>query len=189
MKLQATASQTVGPFFDIGLTKYSVPNLAGQAVEGQRVTIQGRVLDGDGSPVNDALIEVWQANAHGRYSHPEDTQDKPLQRGFKGFGRVATGGDGAFQFTTIKPGAVPGPHGSLQAPHIVVAVFMRGLLKHVVSRIYFPNDPRNAEDPVLRLVEPERRLTLVATKVPGNEGVLEWNVICSGQNETVFFDY
>ena len=189
MKQAATASQTVGPYFDIGLTKYSVPDLAGPGIEGERVTIQGRVLDGDSKPVNDALIELWQANASGRYAHPEDAQDKRLQQGFKGFGRAGTDDSGAFRFTTIKPGRVPGPHGGLQAPHIVVAVFMRGLLKHLVSRIYFPDEANNAEDPILRLVEPERRATLIATKVPGRDGLLEWNVICSGQNETVFFDY
>ena len=189
MKQSATASQTVGPYFDIGLTKYSVPDLARPGIGGERVTIQGRVLDGDGNPINDALIELWQANAGGKYDHPEDAQDKPLQQGFKGFGRAGTDANGAFRFTTIKPGRVPGPHGGLQAPHIVAAVFMRGLLKHLVSRIYFPDEPGNAEDPVLRLVEPERRSTLIAANAPGCEDVLQWNVICSGANETVFFDY
>lgn len=189
MKRPATASQTVGPYFDIGLTKYNVPDLAGPGTEGERITIQGRVLDADGNPVNDALIELWQANAGGRYAHPEDTQNKPLQQGFKGFGRAGTDDGGAFRFSTIRPGRVPGPHGGLQAPHIVVAVFMRGLLKHLVSRIYFPDEPSNAEDPVLRLVEAERRPTLIAANVPGSKGVFEWNVVCAGANETVFFDY
>lgn len=189
MKRPATASQTVGPYFDIGLTKYSVSDLASPEVEGKRITLQGRVLDGDGRPIDDALIELWQANAEGKYAHPEDTQNKPLTQGFKGFGRVGTDDDGGFRFTTIKPGRVPGPTGTLQAPHIVVAVFMRGLLKHLVSRIYFPDEPGNAEDPILQLVEPGRRATLIATSVPGRNGVLEWNVICSGANETVFFDY
>ena len=94
MKQAATASQTVGPYFDIGLTKYSVPDLAGRGIEGERVTIQGRVLDGDSKPVNDALIELWQANASGKYAHPEDAQDKPLQQGFKGFGRAGTDDNG-----------------------------------------------------------------------------------------------
>lgn len=189
LKQPVTASQTVGPFFDIGLAKYSVADLARPEIEGQRVTIQGRVLDGDGHPVNDALIELWQANANGKYAHPEDTQDKPLQQGFKGFGRVGTDDRGGFRFTTIKPGRVPGPSGTLQAPHIAVAVFMRGLLKHLVTRIYFPDDPANAEDPILRLVEPKRRATLIAASLPGSNRVFEWNVICSGANETVFFDY
>lgn len=189
MALRATPSQTVGPFFHIGLTKLHVPDLAGRDVEGRRITIQGRVLDADGRPVSDAVIEIWQANAYGKYDHPEDTEDKPLQRGFKGFGRVTTKDDGTFCLTTIKPGRVPGPGGILQAPHIAVLVFMRGLLKHHTTRIYFPNEPSNAKDPILQLVEPERRSTLVATNVPGHEGVLEWNVICAGENETVFFEY
>ena len=189
MKQPATASQTVGPFFDIGLTKYSVSDLARPEVEGQRLTVQGRVLDGDGQPINDALIELWQANAHGKYAHPEDTQDKPLEQDFKGFGRIATDDRGGFRFNTIKPGRVPDPSGTLQAPHIAVAVFMRGLLKHLVTRIYFPDEPANAEDPILRLVEPDRRATLIATNVPGRDHELEWNVICSGANETAFFDY
>jgi protocatechuate 3,4-dioxygenase, alpha subunit len=189
MTLPATASQTVGPFFHIGLTKLSVSDLAAPEVGGKRVTIQGRVLDGDGNPISDALIELWQANQHGKYEHPEDAQAKPLQRGFKGFGRIATNGAGEFRFATIKPGRVPGPAGTLQAPHIVVAVFMRGLLKHLVSRIYFPDEPANTDDPILLLVEPERRATLIATNAPGREGALEWNVVCSGENETVFFDY
>ncbi len=188
MTLRATPSQTVGPFFHIGLTKLTVPNLAAPDVEGKRITIQGRVLDGDGKPVSDAVIEIWQANAHGKYDHPEDTQDKPLQRGFKGFGRVATDDEGRFSLTTIMPGRVPGPSGTLQAPHIVVLVFMRGLLKHLVTRIYFPDEPSNAEDPILRLVDPERRSTLIASNVPGREGALQWNVVCAGENETVFFD-
>jgi protocatechuate 3,4-dioxygenase, alpha subunit len=187
--MRATPSQTVGPFFQIGMTKLAVSNLAGPEVEGERVAIQGRVLDGDGSPVSDAIIEIWQANALGKYEHPEDTRPSPLQRGFLGFGRVMTNDKGTFCFTTIKPGRVPGPNGSLQAPHIEVAVFMRGLLKQLMSRVYFPEEPSNAEDPILRLVEPERRPTLIASNIAGQDGLLEWNVICSGENETVFFDY
>jgi protocatechuate 3,4-dioxygenase alpha subunit len=188
MSLHATTSQTAGPYLHIGLTWLITENLAGPGVEGERVTIEGRVLDGDGKPVNDALVEIWQANAHGRYAHPEDRQDKPLERGFRGFGRSATDDDGAFRFHTVKPGRVPGSGGRLQAPHIAVNVFMRGQLKQLVSRIYFPDEPANAEDPVLSLVPAERRSTLVAKKVPGKPGVLEWNVILQGKDETVFFD-
>lgn len=187
MSLQATASQTVGPYFSIGLTKLNNDNLAGPEVTGQRVTIQGRVLDGDGKPVNDAMIEIWQANAHGKYAHPEDTQDKPLEPGFKGFGRVPTDDNGAFRFTTIKPGRVPGPGGATQAPHLVVGVFMRGLLKRLVTRIYFPDEPGNADDPILKLVPAERRQTVIARK-SATAGVLEWNIIVQGKEETVFFD-
>lgn len=184
-----TPSQTVGPYFAIGLTKLTTREIAGPGVEGGRVTIRGRVLDADGAPVDDAVLETWQANAHGKYDHPEDGQQKPLQKGFRGWGRIPTGVDGGFSFTTIKPGEVPGPAGQMQAPHIVVAIGMRGLLKHVVTRIYFPDEPGNVADPILKLVEPERRSTLIAKAIPGKPGLLEWNVICAGENETVFFDY
>ena len=186
MNLLATASQTVGPFFHIGLDKLGITDLAKSAASGEKVSIQGRVLDGDGKPVNDALIEIWQANALGKYAHPDDGQDKPLDTGFKGFGRVATGDNGEFRFFTIKPGRAPGPRGTLQAPHLVVAVFMRGLLKHLVTRMYFPGAAGNDEDALLALVPKERRATLVAK--PAGDGALEWNVILQGQQETVFFD-
>lgn len=186
MNLLATASQTVGPFFHIGLEKLSMADLAKSAAGGETVSIQGRVLDGDGKPVNDALIEIWQANAQGKYAHPDDVQDKPLDAGFKGFGRVATGDNGEFRFVTIKPGRVPAPGGALQAPHLVVAVFMRGLLKHLVTRMYFPGEAGNDEDAVLALVPKERRATLVAKSA--GDGTLEWNVILQGRDETVYFD-
>jgi protocatechuate 3,4-dioxygenase alpha subunit len=189
VRLQATPSNTVGPFFHIGLTALNIADLAGPDVPGERVTIRGYVLDGDGMPVDDAVIETWQANAQGTYAHPEDTQETPLTPGFKGFGRVPTGDDGAFCLTTIKPGGVPGPAGTMQAPHLVVMVFMRGLLKHLLTRIYFPEEPGNAGDPVLQRVPPERRATLIARPVAGHEGLLQWNVILQGPEETVFFDY
>lgn len=186
MNLTATASQTVGPFFRIGLEHLYVPDLARSSAAGDKIAIHGRVVDGDDKPVNDAILEIWQADAHGKYAHPDDTQDKPLTPGFKGFGRVPTDENGVFRFTTVKPGSAAGPHGMPQAPHLLVAVFMRGLLKHLLTRIYFPDDPANATDPVLNLVSAERRSTLIATK--SNDG-LEWNVILQGENETVFFDY
>lgn len=189
MTLGATPSQTVGPFFSIGLGRLVFPEMVGHAIEGQRVTIQGRVLDGDGRGIDDAVIEIWQANRHGKYDHPGDTQEKPLQPGFRGFGRLITDDQGAFCFTTIKPGPVPGPKGTVQAPHLVVLVGMRGLLKHLTTRIYFPDEAGNIEDPILRLVDPERRATLIAKHVPNREAVLEWSVICQGEDETVFFDY
>lgn len=187
MSLLLTASQTVGPFVAITVEKHGIPDLAKPGVTGERVTIQGRVIDGDGQPVDDALVETWQANAHGKYAHPEDAREKLLEPAFKGFGRVLTDKKGAFRLATIKPGRVPGPGGVLQAPHLVVLVFMRGLLKHLVTRIYFPDEPSNAEDPVLKLVAPNRHSTLVARKVA--QGVLEWNVTLQGTEETVFFDY
>lgn len=188
MTLRATTSQTVGPFFCIGLDRLNCAELAGPGVAGERVTIEGRVLDADGVGVPDAVIELWQANSHGKYAHPEDTQDKPVDAGFQGYGRIPTDDDGKFRFTTIKPGAVPGPDGQLQAPHIAVSVFMRGLLRRVVTRIYFPDEARNAGDFALGVVEAERRGTLIARKVAGVEGLLKWDVIMQGPGETVFFD-
>jgi len=188
MSLQATTSQTVGPYFLIGLQWLFVDNLAGQGVTGERVEIAGRVLDADGQGVPDAMLELWQANSAGKYAHPEDTQEKPIEKGFQGFGRIPTADDGSFRFSTVKPGRVPGPDGKLQAPHIDVSVFMRGLLRRLVTRIYFPDEPANAEDYALSLVEPSRRATLIARKSPGREGMLEWNVVLQGPEETVFFD-
>ncbi len=190
MSLYMTASQTVGPYLHIGFNPLNKDNLVGEGVTGEPVVIEGRVFDGFGKPINDGVIEIWQANAHGKYAHPEDKRDLPLEPGFKGFGRIPTDSNGGFRFTTIKPGRAPGPGGKLQAPHIVVSFFARGLLKHVVSRIYFPDEASNEEDPVLKQVPPERRSTLIANKVA--DGVLQWNILIQGdwhgQAETVFFD-
>ena len=188
MSLHATTSQTAGPFFLIGCRWLNCENLAAEGVAGERVTVHGCVVDGDGVGVPDAMVEVWQANSHGKYAHPEDTQDKPLDAGFRGYGRIMTDARGAFQFTTIKPGSVPGPGGKQQAPHLSISVFMRGLLKRLTTRMYFPNDERNASDPILNLVEPARRSTLIAKTSAGAPGALEWTVILQGTNETVFFD-
>ena len=177
MSLHATTSQTVGPYLHIGLTWLITEKLAPAGVPGQRVTLRGRVLDGDGQPVNDALVEIWQADSRGKYGGKR----------FRGFGRSATDDKGEFRFHTIKPGRVPGLDGKPQAPHILVVVFMRGQLKHLVSRIYFPDEPANAKDAVLALVPKERRATLIARKT-GKPGVLEWDVILQGRDETVFFD-
>ncbi|MGC1258783.1 MAG: protocatechuate 3,4-dioxygenase subunit alpha [Candidatus Acidiferrales bacterium] len=188
MTLRATTSQTVGPFFTIGFTRMNRSELAGAGVSGERVAIEGRMVDGDGVPIPDAVIEIWQANAHGKYAHPEDLQDKPIEAGFSGYGRVPTDDGGRFSFTTIKPGAVPGPDGKMQAPHLAVSVFMRGLLKRLVTRMYFPDEAGNAGDFVLGLVEASRRGSLIARAVAGKAGVLEWNVVLQGEGETVFFD-
>ena len=182
-----TPSQTVGPFFHIGLERIAVSNLAA-GVTGEQIEIMGRVLDGDGQPVIDALVELWQANAHGKYAHPEETQSKLPQSRFKGYGRIATDANGAFRFATIKPGAVPGPNDLLQAPHIAVNIFMRGLLKHLVTRIYFPDEPGNGDDATLNRVPPDRRATLIAKAVAGNPALLTWDIVLQGEYETVFFD-
>jgi protocatechuate 3,4-dioxygenase alpha subunit len=187
MKLLGTPSQTVGPFFTIGLSRLEKTVLAGLTVSGEKITIVGRVISGEGKPVPDAMLEIWQANSHGKYAHPEDDQSKPLEPGFQGFGRVGVDENGEFRFTTIKPGPVPGPGGKMQAPHIAMSVFARGLLLRLVTRIYFPDETANADDFVLNLVEPARRATLIARKT-AVAGALEWNVILQGHDETVFFD-
>jgi protocatechuate 3,4-dioxygenase, alpha subunit len=185
MSLFATGSQTVGPYLHIGLDWLNTRDIAGKGIAGERVAIQGRLVDGDGNGVNDGLIEVWQANAAGKYAHPEDRQDKPLEKGWRGFGRIPTDAKGGFRFTTVKPGRVPAPGGGLQAPHLVISVFMRGMLKQLATRLYFADEAAaNAEDPVLKLVPAARRPTLIARKAGKT---LEWNVILQGKNETVFF--
>jgi protocatechuate 3,4-dioxygenase alpha subunit len=158
-------------------------------VAGDPVMLEGRITDGDGSPVTDALVEIWQANANGRYAHPEDTRDLVLESSWKGFGRVPTDEHGMFRFTTIKPGRVPGADAKLQAPHINVLILMRGMLKQLNTRVYFPSDPANADDAVLQSVPAPRRDTLIAQPVAGKPGALTWDVRLQGEGETVFFEY
>lgn len=189
MSLETTSSQTIGPYLHIGLTWLVADNLAVAGVAGEKVAIEGRIVDGDGKPVDDAVVEIWQANAQGRYAHPDDTQDKPLEPAFKGFGRVMTDKNGTFRFTTIKPGRVPTPGGGLQAPHLNVTIFMRGVLKHLITRMYFPDESANGDDSVLARVPKDRRGTLIAAPIEGKPGSLRWDVILQGANETVFFDY
>jgi protocatechuate 3,4-dioxygenase alpha subunit len=188
MSFHSTPSQTVGPFFSIGCDRMKESDLAGEGVAGERIEVTGRVIDGDGEGVPDAMLEIWQANRSGKYAHPEDTQDIAIEEGFEGFGRIPTDANGAFRFATIKPGRVPGPDGKQQAPHIVVSVFMRGLLRRLVTRIYFPGEVANDEDFVLNLVEPARRGTLIARTIVGENNKLEWNVVLQGEQESVFFD-
>jgi protocatechuate 3,4-dioxygenase alpha subunit len=181
-----TPSQTVGPFFNIGL-----PGAHTRLVEesaGEAVKLWGVVYDGEGEAVPDALLEVWQANRAGRYDHPEDPrEDAPLEDGFRGFGRAETDGDGRYEFVTVKPGPVPAPGGGRQAPHILVSVFARGVLKRLATRVYFPDETAaNDADPVLSAVAPERRATLVAAEDGG--GGLRFDVRLQGEGETVFFD-
>jgi protocatechuate 3,4-dioxygenase alpha subunit len=189
MTLIPTASATVGPYLHIGLTPLQVNDIAKDASTGEKIMISGRVLDGEGQPVPDALIEFWQANANGRYAHPEDTQGKPLDGKFTGFGRVPTDKEGRYSFLTVKPGAVPGPGNTLQAPHIVVCLFMRGMLRHLYTRIYFSDEAAaNANDPVLGLVEDaSRKPTLIADRASG-KAEYRWDIRMQGEGETVFFD-
>ena len=188
MTLNATTSHTVGPYYHIGLTWLNREDLANAGTLGERVAITGQVVDGNGEGVNDAMLEVWQANAAGKYDHPEDDQDKALDPNFEGFGRVPVDGEGRFRFSTIKPGSVPGLKGTTQAPPLVVLVFARGLVKHLLTRIYFDGEAANGDDPLLASVPAERRHTLVA-KTDASGGY-QWNVILQGTDEeTVFFDY
>jgi protocatechuate 3,4-dioxygenase, alpha subunit len=181
-----TPSQTVGPYFHIGLPYEGAPELV-PPDHPDAIHIVGTVVDGAGETVDDALIEIWQANRAGRYDHPEDPRtDLPLEDGFRGFGRCQTDADGRYRFVTVKPGPVPAPGGGLQAPHIEVSVFARGLLKRLATRLYFPDEASaNDADPALSLVEPERRQTLVA--VP-EDGALRFDIHLQGDDETVFFD-
>jgi protocatechuate 3,4-dioxygenase, alpha subunit len=187
MSRQATTSQTVGPYFTIGLEPLNRTQIASPALTGERIAIQGQVVDGDGEPVPDALLETWQADAEGKYVDSDDRQGEAAKATFFGFGRIPTDENGRFRFTTIKPGPVPGPEGTTQAPHIVVSIFMRGLLTRLITRIYFFGDTRNEKDYVLNLIAPARRNTLMA-KPTEDKSMLIWNVNLQGENETVFFD-
>jgi protocatechuate 3,4-dioxygenase, alpha subunit len=182
MALQVTPSQTVGPFFSIGLTwedgAFAVP----EGTDGA-FWLRGRVTDGDGAPVPDALIETWQADPDGRYHHPDDPR---ADRGdFRGFARAPTDRDGVFALHTVKPGPVPGARGATQAPHLAMSVFARGLLNRVVTRVYFADEADlNAADPVLAGLPDDRRATLLAA--PDGDGY-RFDVRLQGDDETVFF--
>jgi protocatechuate 3,4-dioxygenase alpha subunit len=184
---EPTPSQTVGPFFHFALLGEDRSKLVSPE-HPSAIRIDGTVYDGAGEGVPDAMLEIWQANAVGRYAHPEDArEDLPLDEDFSGFGRCGTDAGGRFEFVTLKPGPVPGPDGRPQAPHISVSVFARGLLKRLATRIYFPGEEAaNATDPILTSIEDEElRSTLVARAV---EGGLRFDVYLQGDRQTVFFD-
>ncbi len=183
-------SQTVGPYFHLGLTRTrSVGSLVTPETKGERIRLVCRVFDGDGLPVPDAMLEIWQANAEGRYNHPEDQQsDKKIDPSFHGFGRLAMDDAGTCAFTTIKPGQVPGNNGTLQTSHINVSVFARGILKRLATRIYFAEDPAILRDPVLALVPAERRHTLLAQRDNSRPEEWHFDIRLCGEPETVFFD-
>lgn len=187
-KLITTPGQTVGPFFALGLDRPEWADLTRRNPAGERIVIAGRVLDGDGVPVPDAMIELWQANAAGRYNHVEDTRaDKPIDANFHGYGRVATDAQGRFKITTVKPGPVPGRGNTLQAPHINIAFFARGLLRQLHTRIYFADEPANAADPLLSRIDDESvRSTLLARRAEG--GTYRFDFVLQGDNETAFLD-
>lgn len=186
-----TASQTVGPFFAPCLLREDACRnvLAGRETVGERIRIEGRVFDGDGAPVPDAMVEIWQADGRGRYNHPGDVGTAPLDSVFTGYGRSGTGEDGSYWFETIKPGPVPFNAQQWQAPHIVVTIFARGLLNHLVTRLYFADDPANASDPILQLVPDERRATLLARReTNGETSIYRFDIMLQGTGETAFFN-
>jgi protocatechuate 3,4-dioxygenase, alpha subunit len=187
-----TPSQTVGPFLAIGLPWPDGPNAVPPGTPGA-ITISGRVLDGAGVPVADALVETWQADPDSRFAHPDDPRGAaaPAAAGFRGFGRCATGPDGTYHIVTLRPGALPCSEGGQEAPHLDVSVFARGLLDRVVTRIYFADETAaNAADPVLAAItDPARRATLIAladSDRPGTEFCFD--IRLQGERETVFFD-
>jgi protocatechuate 3,4-dioxygenase alpha subunit len=210
-----TPWQTTGPFFHFGVLWKGAADLAGDSdlgarpdltapghdqtishgssgrerVAGERIELTGRVFDNTGAPIMDALIETWQANAAGRYAHPEDNRaDVALDPHFVGFGRTALDKNGAFRLRTIRPGRVPGPGNSLQAPHIALGLMGPGFLKRLSTRVYFSDARDNDEDPILALVPEARRSTLIATKEPGTSATYRFDIYLGGGRETVFFD-
>lgn len=179
MKLVPSGSQTVGPFFTIGLGH----RCASQPVATTPITVCGKVVDGNGNGVGDATLEIWQADPQGHYaSDPANASGIAT-----GFARIAPDELGQFTFTTCRPGPVPFDENTQQAPHLVVLVFARGLLRHLITRMYFPGEPGNPTDPVLQSLHFERRDTLIAQSTAASADTLEWNIVLQGENETVFF--
>lgn len=189
-KRMPTPPQTVGPFFSAALLPgdAACKIVARAAATGERIRIEGCVYDGDRAPVPDALLEIWQANASGRYNHPADQRPLPLDPAFTGFGQSGTDDAGEFWFETVKPGRVPFEDGSLQAPHIVVTVFARGLLNHAVTRLYFEDEAANTSDPILALVPLDRQRTLLARRAnAAGRAIYRFDIVLQGAGETVFF--
>ncbi|MDQ2998689.1 MAG: protocatechuate 3,4-dioxygenase subunit alpha [Chloroflexota bacterium] len=187
-----SSSQTLGPFFHDGMLRADARRtvLAAPETVGERIRIAGYVYDGAGLGVPDAMIEIWQANHYGRYNHPTDQRELPLDPTFHGFGRCATDAAGGYCFETIKPGRVPFDDPRLQAPHICVAVFARGLLNHLLTRLYFEDEPTNADDPVLQFVPASRQATLLARRAAAEHGAMlyHFEIVLQGAGETVFFN-
>lgn len=185
-----TPSQTVGPFFEYGLVFGGENILVNDQTQGDHIRIIGTLFDGDGAPVLDGLIEIWQADANGIYQHPNDPQYANADPNFRNFGRAQTVDNGSFSFTTIKPGAVSYDGQTPQAPHINVHVFARGMLVHAHTRIYFSDEPANESDPVLNgITDTQRRQTLIAQHESGTDlPTYCFNIMLQGDNETIFFE-
>ena len=190
MSLIPSPSQTVGPFFNFGLTtNHALGIMAPDGAEGEHITLIFRVIDGEGQPTpGDSMIELWQADSQGRYQHPLDPNFAAADKNFSGFGRLETDPNGVCVFETVKPGRVPNPDGGVQAPHINVTLFGRGLGKPLRTRVYFTGDAANADDPVLALIPIDRRETLLAKPVSGQLNAWAIEIHLQGKAETVFFD-
>jgi protocatechuate 3,4-dioxygenase alpha subunit len=188
--LKQTPSQTVGPFFHFGLRFAGENQLVDEQTRGERIYITGSVLDGDGQPVPDALIEIWQADAQGIFNHPADPRCDKADKHFRGFGRGDTVQNGQFTFKTIKPGCVAWDDERSQAPHINVRVFARGMLTHAITRLYFSDEDSNQIDPILNTIDdPLLRETLIATRLEGDDlPTYCFNIVLQGDHETVFFN-
>ena len=200
--MKETASQTAGPYVHIGLApkqagfdifhKNFTNVLAGPKTKGEHIRIEGRVIDGSGTPVRDVLIEIWQANAAGKYNHPGDKQVKPIDKSFRGWGRGCSDfNTGVYAFDTIKPGAVMGRNKRPMAPHVNFWIVARGINIGLATRMYFSDEAAaNAKDPVLNLIEWEtRRKTLIAQReVRKGQVVYQFDINLQGPDETVFFD-
>lgn len=189
-----TPSQTVGPYFTMRLSAEGENVLTTPESLGERIRIEGRVLDGDRKHIEDALIELWQADSGGRYHHPGDGRsDVPIDTAFSGFGRSASDfKTGAFSFLTIKPGPVPHPNGGMQAPHVSLTIQARGMLNPTFTRVYFDDEfDANAKDPVLLSVPAHRRSTLIARRADDTDSSVptyKFDIRYQGDDETVFFD-
>jgi protocatechuate 3,4-dioxygenase alpha subunit len=184
VRFQRSPSQTVGPYLSLGLPWTDGPFVVREGTDGA-VWIRGSVIDGAGDPVPDGMVETWQADPEGRFNHPNDPRGPRVEPGFRGFGRSLTGPGGDYAILTLKPGRVPAFDGGLQAPHVDVAVFARGLLKHLVTRLYFEDEESNAEDTVLaQVTDPARRATLLAART--GDGY-RFDIRLQGEGETVFF--
>ena len=182
-------SQTIGPFYSFALTSNAdLGRMARDGAKGERIRIRFRMLDGDEAPVPDGMIEIWQADASGKYDHPADTSAQTPDAFFCGFGRMETDDGGWCCFETVYPGRVPDGQGGWQAPHLNVSVFARGLLGRLCTRVYFEGDNGLAQDAALNLVPSDRRHTLLARRSAADASQWEFTVRLQGDEETVFFD-